>query len=177
MKKKTLVIVGSKNPVKIKAGKIGFAKYFNNLEVKGLKLESEVSAQPLTLKETFKGALNRAKNGLKIKPQADFSLGLEGGMQKHSFGWTTFGVVVILSKNNKKGVSISSQLVLPEKMVEKVLKGKELGVVLSQKTGIKNINQKQGAFGFFTSNRVTRETSYINAIILALAPLIKKELY
>jgi len=77
------VIVGSLNPVKIKAAKEAFSRYFQNVEVIGVKVKSGVSEQPIG-DETFRGAENRA---LRLKelvqnPNAHFFVGLEGGVIK-----------------------------------------------------------------------------------------------
>ncbi|MCL5091004.1 MAG: inosine/xanthosine triphosphatase, partial [Patescibacteria group bacterium] len=43
------------------------------------EVESGVSPQPMTSKETKKGSLNRAKKAIKLQPEVDFSLGVEVG--------------------------------------------------------------------------------------------------
>jgi len=48
------------------------------------QVESEISNQPLTSKETKKGSINRARNALKINSQADFSIGIEIGYLQNS---------------------------------------------------------------------------------------------
>ena len=42
-----LVLVGSKNPVKIESVKEAFAKYFASVEVIGLDVDSKVPTQPV----------------------------------------------------------------------------------------------------------------------------------
>lgn len=55
------ILVGSKNASKIEGVKIAFSKFFDNLEVEGVDVESEVSNQPVNA-ETMQGAKNRVKN-------------------------------------------------------------------------------------------------------------------
>ena len=55
-----LVLVASKNPVKIEATREAFSKYFENFEVMGIEVDSGVAKQPIN-EETFEGA----KIGLK----------------------------------------------------------------------------------------------------------------
>ena len=58
-------VVGSKNPVKIKAVKVVFEKMLGKTEVIGVKAFSGVKNQPMSLDESYCGALNRAKNVLR----------------------------------------------------------------------------------------------------------------
>ena len=65
------VIVASTNPVKRNAAQQGFLKVFPDKKFvfSGVKIPSGVSDQPMTDKETYQGALNRAKNAkAKLKP-------------------------------------------------------------------------------------------------------------
>ena len=60
---KLLVLVGSKNPVKIACTEDAFTRAFNKgFLVEGINAASEVSAQPMGDQETLLGAKNRAKN-------------------------------------------------------------------------------------------------------------------
>ena len=73
------VLVGSKNPTKIKAVSGAFKRVFkkSNVVVSGVSVQSDVSDQPMGSNETKTGAENRLKN-LKIH-LADFYVGIEGG--------------------------------------------------------------------------------------------------
>jgi len=53
------VVVGSDNPVKIGAAKNVFKRFFSDVDVDGVKVDSRVSEQPLSREETKRGALNR----------------------------------------------------------------------------------------------------------------------
>ena len=54
------ILIGTKNPGKIEGAKLAFEKYFENIEIQGVPVESEVSAQPVN-EEIFQGAKNRVK--------------------------------------------------------------------------------------------------------------------
>lgn len=170
-----LVIVASQNPVKIKAVKAVFKKAFGQVKIKSVSVSSGVSCQPMSFKEAYLGALNRAKKALEKFEKADFAVGIEGGVEKYCFGWTTGGVVVIINKKREKGVAISSQLELPFKVIKEIRKGKELGVVMEEISGEKNIKQREGAFGYFTNNLVTRQQAYFQAVAFALARFFKED--
>lgn len=175
-KNKIVVIVGSTNPVKVRATKKAFAKYFKQIKVFGIAVDSGISAQPMSFEKAYTGALNRVNNVLKKYPEADYAVGLEGTLQPYSFGWTTAGLVVVMNKQGEIGLGISSQLLLPQKLVN-LTKKKELGLVVEDLSGIKNIKQKGGVFGVFTKNVLTREQAYFQAIIFSLSRFINSRLY
>jgi len=78
------VIIASKNPVKIEAVKIAFEKMFlqEKFEFIGESIPSDVNAQPMSNEETLQGAMNRAINAQSKFPEANFWVGLEGGLEK-----------------------------------------------------------------------------------------------
>ena len=55
------ILMGTKNPGKIEGAKLAFEKYFDNVEIEGIGVDSDVSNQPLN-NEIFLGAKNRVKN-------------------------------------------------------------------------------------------------------------------
>ena len=55
------LLIGTKNPGKIQGAKEAFEKYFNNIEIEGIAVDSEVGNQPFD-KEILIGAKNRIKN-------------------------------------------------------------------------------------------------------------------
>ena len=78
------IIVASKNPVKINATLLGFQKMFSNemFEIEGVSVSSEVSDQPSSDLEAFQGAWNRAENASKKIENADFWVGIQGGIEE-----------------------------------------------------------------------------------------------
>ena len=55
------ILIGTKNPGKIQGAKEAFEKYFDNVEIEGIAVDSEVGAQPFD-EEILQGAKNRVKN-------------------------------------------------------------------------------------------------------------------
>lgn len=174
------ILIGSQNPVKIKAAQEAFSKYFDDVEVIARDVDSKVSDQPVG-DQTFEGAENRVLELEKIskadKLEVDFFVGIEGGITRIYSKWFAFGAVCIIDKEEKKGFGISSHFELPKQVVEELLEGKELGQVMDEITGEENNKQKRGAVGFFTRGEVNRKMAYTQGLILALVPFLNKELY
>ena len=76
------VVVASKNPVKVAAARRAFEAGFPSaaVEVEPVSADSGVDDQPFTDEDTRHGAINRAHNAREVVPEADFWVGLEGGV-------------------------------------------------------------------------------------------------
>ena len=55
------ILIGTKNPGKIEGAKQAFERYFNNVNIEGVPVSSNVGDQPIN-EEIFQGAKNRVKN-------------------------------------------------------------------------------------------------------------------
>jgi len=173
---KMKIIVGSKNPVKINAVKRAFEAFFPEIAIVGIEVASDVSDQPMNIKESYQGAYNRAEKCLKFG--CDFGVGIEGGLEDLPFGTTTCGIVVILGKDGIQGVGTSARMVLPEKFVGRLKKGQtELGHIIDEVSGEKNLKQKGGMFGLFSKGIVTREEAYYQAVVFALSRIVNPDYY
>ena len=77
------VLIGTKNPGKIEGAERALSKYFNNFELIGVKVESDVADQPVGI-ETYNGAVNRVNNLVKYAQennvQADMFMSVESGL-------------------------------------------------------------------------------------------------
>jgi inosine/xanthosine triphosphatase len=168
------VLVGSKNPVKIEATKEAFKKYFGNVEVVGIEVNSKVSKQPIGM-ETFVGAKNRVEELKKF--EADFYVGIEGGIMNMFERWFAFAVVCISDKHGKCGYGVSSFFELPQIVINEIKNGKELGEVMDELTRRENTKQKEGAIGILTKGIIDRKSLYVPAIVCALIPFLNRDLF
>jgi inosine/xanthosine triphosphatase len=168
------VLVGSKNPVKIEAAKEAFKRYFGNVEVVGIEVDSKISKQPIGI-ETFVGAKNRVEELKKL--EADFYVGIEGGVINMFDKWFSFTVVCVSDKNDKYGYGITSLFELPQIVINEIKNGKELGEIMDELTKRENTKQKEGAIGILTKGIIDRKSLYVQAIICAIIPFLNKDLF
>lgn len=173
------IVVASENPVKLDTSGLGFAKMFPEelFEVSGVSAPSNVSNQPMTEEETLKGALNRAENVSKLSPDADYWVGIEGGLEEINGQMETFAWIVVKHKDGKIGKGKTGSFFLPQKIAELIKQGKELGEADDIVFGKTNSKQSNGAVGILTNDVLTRTTFYEPAVILALIPFKNPELY
>lgn len=162
------IAVGSANPVKIEAVRDAAKKMFPEAEVVSAAVQSGVSAQPFSDDEAIEGAENRARAAMKEKG-ADFGVGLEGTVEHTKHGLFTSGWVVVLSRDGKKGIAQTGSLLLPDKITKQVTKDKELGTVMDELVGEKDVKKNLGAIGIFSKGIITRKSSFEQAVIKAFA--------
>jgi inosine/xanthosine triphosphatase len=175
---KQKVIIASQSPVKIKAVQIAFTKVFpsGKFEYEGISADSNVPDQPMSNDETFKGAKNRCLNAFELKQDADFWVGIEGGIQKVEDELEAFAWVYLKSKN-KTGKGRTGSFFLPKRIAELIEQGYELGDADDIVFDLKDSKKNNGAVGILTGNIIDRASYYTEAIILALIPILNEELY
>lgn len=172
------VVIASENPVKIQCVRQAFEKAFPDQrhDFQGVAVASGVADQPLTNDETFAGAVNRATNAKNLSPEADYWVGIEGGVQKSGSAMEAFAWVVILS-TSQQGKAKTATFQLPPPVVQLLEEGMELGNADDLIFRRDNSKQKNGAVGILTNNLIDRAGYYQPAVILALIPFLNKELF
>lgn len=172
------IAVASMNPVKISATLNGFRSIFPEemFTTRGIRAVSGVSAQPLSSAETLRGALNRVNAIYQAAPEADFWVGIEGGIETWQDEMAAFAWIVIRSRE-QEGKSRTGSFFLPAAIVDLVRQGKELGEADDLLFQRSNSKQENGAIGILTGDAVDRTRLYEQAVILALVPFKNPELY
>lgn len=175
---KMKINIGSKNPTKIEAVREAFSLFFNNVIVSGLNIDSGINSQPKSLKEIIQGARNRAIN---CSNNCDYGVGIETGVfpiNNSLTGYLDIGCCAIYKGKKIVGLGFSPGFEYPKFIVKKILQeGLEVGQIFDEITGDKNIKQKQGAVGFLAHNKFSRKDFMKAGVIMALFPLLNKELY
>ena len=172
-----IVAVGSTNQTKIKPVREVFKHHFKKVKVVGVKVNSQVQDQPLSDEEMFKGAYNRVKTALNKVKNADFGVGIEGGVHKYSYGWFEQSIVVIIDKEGNFGVGSSGGLALPKRIVEKIHKGANLEEAIDEIFGTRKIGEGIGMFGIMTKGVVTRSEGVKRGVAFALARFLHSDVY
>src|SRR5687768_10746943 len=146
------IIVASTNPAKINAALDGFLRMFpeEEFDVQGVSVESGVSDQPMSDQETFQGALNRATNAKQAVADADFYVGLEGGIEAKGDDMEAFAWIVVISRDGKVGKGRTGVFFLPPQVAALIHEGKELGEADDIVFNKQNSKQANGAVGILT---------------------------
>ena len=168
---KIIVALGSKNPIKIEAAKEAFKKVFGDVEIISVEVDSGVGEQPFTNEMTLIGAINRAKRAFAKIKNADYGVGIEGGVYVASVGAFVNGWVAV-TNGERFGYASTISALLPKSITEMFEKGeiRELEEGIEKISKIKNPGDKMGAIGVLTNNLLDRKKAFVDAIIAALAP-------
>lgn len=171
-------MVASKNPVKVKAALSGLQHMFPEqaFEAVPASVPSGVADQPMSDEETLQGALNRVKNAREAHPDADYWIGLEGGVSSMQGELAAFAWIVVQG-GTLTGKARSGIFFLPPAVAALVERGVELGKADDMVFNHQNSKQKGGAIGILTGNVLDRKQLYEQAVMLALVPFKNKELY
>ncbi len=166
--------IGSTNPAKVKAVKNAVKRLWKTAVFISIPAPSDVSDMPMSDEETLRGATNRARAAL---ADADFGIGLEGGVYEDPLGLVLMGWVVVMGVNGRCGIGGTARILLPEPIADRVRAGEELGPVMDDVLRTEKTNQKGGAVGALTGGLVMRQDAFETAVYYALAPFISPELY
>lgn len=145
-----------------------------------------VPAMPLTDWQLMQGARERAmavRQSLTSKRMdADIYVGLEGGFHSISIEgeWHTFlrGWAYATDGDKRAAFGAAPSISVPADIVKSVVEGRrELGVVIDEVAGGRDIRSKQGAWGVLSRDLVTRSMSFELALIAAFAPFYNPRFY
>jgi len=168
------VVVASRNPAKVSAVRGAFSLQFPDKDIEYIpaSIASGVSDQPLSDDETRTGARNRSLNARDQFPDADFWVGLEGGIDTIDDYLMAFAWMAVLGPGGKIGEARTVTLPLPPAVRQLVDAGMELGDANDQVFSTVNSKHQGGAFGLLTQGLYTREGVYTEALVIALVPFV-----
>jgi inosine/xanthosine triphosphatase len=159
------IIIGSKNPAKIKAVKDAFQKY--DAEYATIDIPSGVNDQPFSDEETIKGAINRAYGALDAG-DGEIGIGLEGGVQDTEYGLFLCNWGALAVKGKPPIIAGGARIPLPETVAAQLAAGKELGPVMDAFTNKNDIRKKEGAIGVFTDGEISRSDMFSHVMKLLI---------
>jgi inosine/xanthosine triphosphatase len=170
--------IASKNQTKVEALKEILVDYshLKGAEIIAIETDSGVSEQPKSLRETIRGAINRAKN---VFNDCSYSFGIESGLMKVPKTKTGFMDVCVCAifDGEEHYLGLSSAWEAPKQVSEYILND---GMNMNQaayKAGLtKNlkIGSAEGLVGIMTKGRLNRKEYTKEAIRTALIHLEKR---
>jgi inosine/xanthosine triphosphatase len=185
------IALGSDRAAKIMAVRASVARVaaidpeWADVNVVARRVETSVPAMPINDWQLMEGARERAlavRDSLHSRRlEADIYVGLEGGFHSISISgeWHTFLRGWAYATDGKKSAfGAAPSISVPPAIVKNVVQGRrELGLVIDEVTGGRDIRSKQGAWGVLSRDLVTRSLSFELALIAAFAPFYNPEFY
>lgn len=172
------VLIATKNQGKIEGAKRALLHYFDDIEIEGIPVDSDVGEQPVN-EEIYNGAKNRVKNLKKYAKEnnieADLYLSIESGINNLLGRWLITNIAVIEDNNDFESYGSSPSFPVPDKLVQDII-DTDLSQVMN-KLFYKDDERhnKGGGIQLLTHNKISRIDSTEMAFIMALTKYINEE--
>lgn len=171
------VVVGSKNPVKLKATRNVLKRIYPQMGVRAKHVDSGVPDQPIGLDVTIQGAINRAQNA--FSDEFDLSVGIESGLMEvpHSItGYLDLQWCAIYD-GEKNTLGVSAGFEYPPLVIKEVLEGMEVGDVMDEVTGVDRLGEKKGAVSHLSRGLLDRTGNTEQCVLMAMIPRMNEGVY
>lgn len=168
------VLIGSTNSGKIEGAKKAFSHYFNEIEIIGISVDSEVNEQPLN-EEILDGAKNRVRNlktyAKENKIDADYYIAIESGITNQLNDWFIIQMAYIEDKTGKGSSGTSAGFPVPQKFVNEIITS-DLSKVMKNLFKENNLKLGKGGISYVTKDIVSRIDLTESAFIMALTQFV-----
>ena len=173
------ILIGTKNPGKIKGATEAAKPFFADAEVIGVAVESEVSEQPIS-EETLLGAQNRVQNLITYAKEnnidADLFMAIESGLCNIYGNWHIVNFAVIKDKNGIQSIGTSAGFPVPNKYIKRI-KTEGLGAVIDSLLQTSDIRSSVGGISYLTHEQITRIDLTKDAFTMALTKFVNGDLW
>jgi non-canonical (house-cleaning) NTP pyrophosphatase len=144
------------------------------VRVEGAKVDSGVNEQPMTMEETYEGAMNRHQALRALGRAADYYATVESGLHRVHEAHDIYGcnVVIIETSNGEMRVGFALDVAFPQEMLDKVPSVyPDLGVLVQEEYGA----AEKDPYPYFTHGRLTRRETIENAVYNVAIQLEEKQ--
>ncbi len=173
------ILIATKNPGKIEGAKRAFSKYFDNFEIEGISVSSDVSDEPVN-DEIYQGAKNRVSNLKKYAKEnsiyADYYISIESGITNQLGRWIIINIAIIEDKNGYESFGTSSGFPVPDKYVDEIIKT-DLGKVMDNLFNKSELRKGKGGIAFLTHDIISRYDLTEQAFVMCLTQYINDNIW
>mgnify|MGYP001773596561 FL=1 len=166
------VVVGSRNPNKVRGAELAFRLMGFRVNVVSVEPPGDLSPEPIGFNEIINGAIKRARYAINAVPNAEFGVGIEAGIIRVEGFEEGLDVTMaaIVDRDGRVTLGMSPGFMVPRKFMGEVLKGVELNEIVSKYYGEPNIGRKYGLIGALTRRFIDRVVLNTEAVYMALIP-------
>lgn len=174
------VVIATKNQGKVEGAKRALKRYFNDVQIDGIAVESDVNEQPVN-DEIYIGAKNRVRNLKKYckenNIEADLYLSIETGINNSLGRWMITNIAVIEDKEEFESYGTSPSFPVPERLVEEIIKTDLSKVMNKIFTNDVDRHNKGGGIQLLTHEEISRIDLTELAFVMALTKYINKDIW
>lgn len=171
------VLVGSTNDSKVLGIREAFERYFDNIDVVGVKCDSGVPDEPIQ-EDIYLGASNRVSNlknyAMSNSLEADYFVAVETGLMVLAGKWYNVSIAVIEDNESLHTYGMSPAYPIPNHLVDEI-KSKDLAHVIDRVFDIDKSKPRpklHGGVTLLTDGIITRVDLTRDATIMALVPIV-----
>ena len=172
------VLIATKNQGKIEGAKKALERYFKDIEITGIPVESDVPDQPVN-KEIYEGAKNRVRNLKSYAKEnnisADLFLGIESGISDLLGRWMITNIAIIEDNGDFESYGTSPSFPVPENLVQNIIDtnfSEVMDIIFEED---KERHNHGGGIQLLTHNEISRIDLTEYAFIMALTKYINGE--
>lgn len=175
------VAIASANPVKKRATleAVRVALGIKDVDAAVVEVDHGMPDQPFGDEETLRGARTRAEGARAARPDADYWVGLEGGVTERDGELEAMAWAVVLGRTAggelRRGESRTATFTLPREIADLVRSGVELGEATDRVYGESDTKRGPGTVSPLTGGIIDRVSYYAHAMVLALVPFRNPE--
>ena len=171
------VLVGSTNDSKVLGIREAFERYFDDVEVVGVKCDSGVPDEPIQ-EDIYLGASNRVANlknyAMSNSLDADYYVAVETGLMVLAGKWYNVSIAVVEDRESLHSYGMSPAYPIPAHLVDEI-KEKDLAHVIDRVFDIDKSQPRpklHGGVTLLTDGIITRVDLTRDATIMALVPVV-----
>lgn len=171
------ILIATKNKGKIEGAKRALLNYFDNIEIQGISVDSNVGEQPVN-DEIYNGAKNRVRNLKNYAQQncieADLYLAIESGINNSLGRWMITNIAVIEDNNDFESYGTSPSFPVPDRLVKDII-ATDLSQVMNEIfTKDDERRNNGGGIQLLTHDKISRIDLTEMAFIMALTKYINE---
>lgn len=158
-----LVYMSTQSPIKHTAISRAMRRAGLRVRIDGAKVETGVAQQPMSIEESYEGAMNRHANLKKLGVDTEYFATVESGLHAAHPNHQVFGcnVVVLEQVGQEPKVGIDLDIEFPADMLAKVpSQYPDLGALVQQEYG----SALKDPYPHITNGRITRQQTIENAV-------------
>ena len=167
------VNVGSLNRIKVDAVTNVLSRLYGEVVIAGTDVDPDVPEQPMG-EDTRRGAMVRASQAMR---DADLGVGLEAGVFDTEDGLYDIQYCAVMDQRGHYTIGHGMGFRYPPAVAELVREGWTVGRSFQELYGWERDEKKVGAIGFLTKGALDRTALAEQAVMAAMVPRVRKELY
>lgn len=173
------ILIATKNQGKIEGAKQAFEKFYENFDIEGIPVNSDVSEEPVN-DEIYQGANNRVNNLIKYakknNKEADFYIAVESGITNKLGKWCIIQIAVIKDKDGYESFGTGPAFPVPDKYVKEII-DTDLGKVMDKIFKRDALKNEKGGIAYLTNDVITRYDLTRESFIMALTEFINGDIW